>query len=397
MFALRFSMVSTLSDVPFVVGKDLEEPSQADGSPDVVVLAEGGEICAYPDLNGCPQPSLAIAYDLCVRAQALLGDHTPTMNVIPSAPQLVLSDQASLSRIEQFGQRLQEVLREEPTSDVVVLAGSHKIHRYATAVILAVSPEDLGRFRETGEHIQNHTHAMRSLIIACTRYAGHVDGSQALETVRDALVLAQHPYMRGRAGVLFGENVYPLPGLRRPPDSASLASQYGMIGEKEEEGDYWFIADEASEHVPIGDGSPFQIEHRVKTYVLGGESGQAPDAMIGALWSDAKANTSEALRGAVIKNADSRHPFSISDADDLATLDRTGIPIVVVGEHNGEGTHSTPVGSHYEHLIDGSDLYSGEAKLLLAYWLKGAESVGYESVADIVAYVRQKLDAYPFR
>ncbi len=378
------TLASTASSIRGPVSMRDAEECCAD---DIVVLAEGGAMCS-DSLGGEYRPSCEVVRKLC--ADALQGSRcTSNVQIIVPDDGLVLSDDVTMDRIESFGQSLQAIFQQMRAKSVVVLAGSHKVPRYATAATLALTPADLG----VDTHGSVSRESSGSLVIASTRYAANVDNNAAVDTMRDALQLSKHIGMKGRAAALFDKKLYALPGLSRPEDPTTLQSRFRPRATKGDRTS-WYFSERMQCDVPIGDGSPFLLDSGVRTFVFGGESQHDPDGLINAMWSDVR---SKGVHGVVIKKAGNRHPLTSCDPDKLESIDRIGIPIIAVGDRNGETAKPRDVTGAYKNILDGSRLQSGEAKLLLAYWLKGAEAAGFRAVEDIVAFVRQKLEAYPFR
>ncbi len=363
---------------------------------DIVVYAEGGAICSEQN-GGRYAPSEHVIHHLCVEVARSLPFSPHQIHIVIPDSGPVLSEDVGMERVGQFATSLQSLFKDFRARHVVVLSGSHKLPRYGTASMLALSPQDLGVGVRGNDHFHDES---GSLIIASTRHAANVDKNVAVATVRDALQLSKLPQMRGRGAALYREKLYALPGIDRPKDADYLDSRFPLRGHKTQGS--WFIGNRQPFDVPIGDGSPLDLDHEVRTYVFGGDNTSSTDAMINALWDD---KINHKLHGVILKKSNGSHPLSYCEGDNLASIDSMHIPVIAVGEHNAESSRVTESGIAYQSILDGGgndkgtgkSLYSGEAKLLLAYWLKGAEKAGYSDIQDIVAFIRQKLEAYPFR
>jgi hypothetical protein len=361
--------------------------AEACNADDIIVLAEGGAICSE-SLGGQYHPSCGVVRRLC--EDALRGSRCAShVQIVVPDDGLVLSDDVTMDRLESFGQSLQAIFQQMRARSVIVLAGSHKVPRYGTAATLALTPGDLGV--DTGGVVPHKSSG--SLVIASTRYAANVDPAAAVDTMSNAIQLSKHRGMQGRAAALFGDKLYALPGLSRQEDHAVLHSRFDSRAHKGDRHN-WYFSERMDYDVPIGDGSPFILDSGVRTFVFGGESQHDPDGLINAMWSDVH---SKDVHGVVIKKAGNRHPLTSCDSDKLESIDRIGIPIIAVGDRNGETAKPRDVTGAYKNILDGSRLQSGEAKLLLSFWLKAAENAGLTQVVEVVDYVRQKLEAYPFR
>lgn len=363
------------------IGSDLGDAS-AHRLPDAIVLAEGGAICSSI-AHGAHTPSIDVVQSLCERLPARVRSLFGYVEILAPENGLCMSREVSLERIEEFVHRVQQVLREQ-RRNVIALVGSHKAPRFASALTVGLSPSDL----DSGNNGSTDDRRL-SVLLASSRYSEDVDSSGVHTTVEDAFRLSADPHMQGRAGVLYGDHLYAMPGLRRPEEPDELHSRFLTIADKTRH-NHWQFTAMRKHHHPIGDVAPFSLEPGVKTFVLGGEREQSSDSVVNAVLAE---KWEGSLKGMVLKNTDLRNPFIVTDPAILASINDAGIPGIVVGDSDEPDV----LGSAFPRLLDGRNLNSGEAKLLLAYWLKGAEGAGCGGVEETIDYVRQKLDAYPFR
>lgn len=361
----------------------------SDERPTLVLLAEGGAICSdvvSGDEEFSPRPSVVQRLRSDVPGQVRQLFRRISARVSRKGG-LVLSHEVNMARVEDFAQQLQRAF-EESRSSVIALVGSHKIPRYAAAAAMALSPEDLGH---NGAVITDEPDSgKRSLILACAN-----NPDDAKNTLSDAMELSGKSEMQGRAGVLFNDKLYALPGLERPSDPTDvLKSRFNPIASKGERKN-WYFSKMEQEHVPFGPGSEgFKLNRKVRTFVID-ESAADSDEFTDAVWSK---STGGELDGMVIKTSAWSSPLAQSQEEILKTLDRVGVPGITVGCRNGNGKQDVPLDAEdqYNNLLDGGLLFSGEAKLALARWLAEAKEGGIVEIADIVSYVRNCLDRHPF-
>ncbi|TSC58149.1 MAG: hypothetical protein Greene041662_799 [Candidatus Peregrinibacteria bacterium Greene0416_62] len=370
-------MVSSLLNAEQVFHK--ERPQK----PSLMVIAEGGAITSH-ESNGVCTPDRALVAQLCRRVPKGVRElFAKNMLLIFPSEGLQTGKDVSLERIAACVARVRTQL--EQHSSVIVLADFRKISHYAMGMMLGVSPEELGYTDDSAKQ----SGRKQSIILAASSHGTGTDSVGVQTTVDDAFTLSADPLMDGRAGVLFGDCLYALSELERKDRSEELQSGFLPIADKNDSHS-WQVTPLHEHHIPIGDGSPFTLDPRVQTFVLDQSVDRAED--ISYRIYEGKLGK-ERLQGLVVKSHDFQHPLVSTPLDILQSLDRAGVPTVLLGRKEGR-----PIANDqdFNHMIDGRHVPSGQAKVMLAHWLQRARDGGLEDVVDIVAFLRQQFAQFPF-
>lgn len=352
--------------------------------PSLVIVGESGRISSRID-DGALVPDYEIISNLRLTVPDRLQQRFSRINTRKPKNGLILGSEVDLKRLEQFGQGLQEVLRNTRQS-VIVLVSTSKAARYAIAAGLALSPEDL----------QNED-VSRSLILAASSHPYGVENSDAQSALDNAVELSSLESMRGRAGVLYGKNLYALPGLEVEDQSEPTVFTHRLapMASREASNRWYFTAERHPSHFPLGEpNESFQLKPGVRTLVIPEDPAETkpdiPDLLDGGFGRD--------LNGIVLKTSGHHDIASNVDKRTLENLDRADKPVMYVGKKNGTSLFNEAAEDAAEILhnapffMNGDGLPSGQAKIILSEALATADRRGITEVVERMRFVRSRVE-----
>ena len=297
----------------------------------------------------------------------------------------VHSSDVTTEHLEKFAEVLRKITN-GTKQNIVALIGTLRAADYAIAASRAVSSESL----QIESSCSGRT--AKSLILACAAKAPHEDASDARDTVYNAMRLSQVPEMQGRAGILYKDTLWALPGLSRSGEPTSFDSRYGPIARFKRGA--WGFNEAKEAHIPVGDANKeheYRLDTGVQAFDIGGEVGPVVASVQGA--------KQQGLSGMILRTSRSTNGelFS-SHSEMLDALNAEEIPGIVVS--NSLCQHGAQCDSDeecpYDFISHGGGLTETEARLLMAEWLADATNLELEP-QEKAAYVKQMLSVYPFR
>lgn len=366
--------------------------------PLLSVYAEGGRACSVVDQENPTGCHIQISQ----LTDLLEGIHSSRRRLFNQIQlrQPLNSDHGihvNQERLQQFGRDIQNLFRQDGSSAVVALVSSSKLPRYAMAAAAALSPDDLLSLHQSNQG--------KSLIIAASRYPMGHQNDDVGSTLEHALFLAAHQEMKGKAGVLYENSLYPLTNLDanhgEPP---VLDHTSKMAKHTAESGGWMFYDSNGPENQLFGKlNNTVSIDGPVRTLVVPDGSDDADTSPNLDTLMNSEFGTN--LKGLVLKTKRHRDPLTYTDPKLLQKLDELELPVMLVGRrngnlngHSGRATSNLDFAQNSAYLIDGDGMYSGQAKVLLGA-LHGeaiAEGIDDTNVPEVVKYIRDRMKALQF-